>query len=454
MDPENPPRRTKPDQEPLTIDLHATPETSDAARPEERGVRPDAVERDMTERDPMTQGASDETVVPDAATVDSERDADGGTPSHGHTPADTLSQTEAEAAEEARAEAAAAAFAEEPASSTRSETFSEAGSSSRPKNASRPSSPSRSGALAAGILGGLIALAGAGVLQYAGVVPSIGPSSSGNADPGRDLGAEIDALKAQISSTGASGGEGVEQRLSALEQSVGATGDASGTDNLKAQVESLTQDLATVKSGLADQSRAAETAASQLSTRIEEAERKLEEPASDVQLARAIAVTALKTSIDRGGPFLAELDALKSISPDDPAVAGLAGVAQRGVPSRSDLTRTFPDTADAMLSAIRGADPNQGIFSRLIGSAASAVRVRPVGSVEGTGPEAVVARIEDRLTNGDLKGASLEWDGLPQPAKDAGADFRAKLDERIEVEGLIDAAVAGAATGSTPAKQG
>lgn len=467
MDPENPPRRTKPDQEPLTIDLHATPDASAAARPEKTGVRPDA-----SERDTMEKSSSDDAVVPDAATVDAERDPAEGIGLKSDAPTDTSSQMsrEAEAAEQARAEAAAAAFAEEPASSTRSTTSfvppTQSASSSKPTNSSKPtgsskpmsssqpSSPSRSGALAAGILGGLIALAGAGVLQYAGVIPSIGPSSSGNADSGRDLGAEVDALKSQISAAGSSGGEGVEQRLAALEQSVGATGDASGTDNLKAQVESLTQELATVKSGLADQSRAAETAASQLSTRIEEAEKKLEEPASDVQLARAIAVTALKTSIDRGGPFLAELDALKSISPDDPAVAGLADIAPRGVSSRLDLTRTFPDTADAMLAAIRGSDPNQGIFSRLMGSAASAVRVRPVGSVEGTGPEAVVARIEDRLTNGDLKGASLEWGGLPQPAKDAGADFRAKLDERIKVEGLIDAAVAGAATGSTPAKQG
>ncbi|PYE25140.1 hypothetical protein C8J32_10493 [Rhizobium sp. PP-CC-3A-592] len=444
MDPENPPRRTKPDQEPLTIDLHATPDASDAARPEDMDARQDTAE-------PVSP---DDAVVRDAEIAAAARDSAESIHSDGEAPTETFHEKsrETEAEDEARAEAAAAVFAEEPASSARPDAASVP--PTQPTRSSQAASPSRSGALAAGILGGLIALAGAGVLQYAGIVPSIGPSSSGTADSGRDLGAEVDALKAQVSAVGSSGGEGLEQRLAAVEQSVGATGDASGADTLKAQVESLTQELATVKSGLADQSQAAETATSELSTRIEEAEKKLEEPASDVQLARAIAVTALKTSIDRGGPFLAELDALKSISPDDPAVARLADVAPRGVSSRSDLTRTFPDTADAMLAAIRGADPNQGIFSRLVDSAASAVRVRPVGSVEGTGPEAVVARIEDRLTNGDLKGASLEWDGLPQPAKDAGAEFRTKLDERIKVEGLIDAAVAGAAPGSTPAKQG
>ncbi|KQR79144.1 COG4223 family protein [Rhizobium sp. Leaf341] len=452
MDPEKPPRRTKPDRQPLTIDLPATPAASDAARPEDRDARRKAPE----------------TVLPaDAVVAASDmgppaKNAIDGSPSDQGTPADAPvdASLKAEAAKDARVEASAA----KSAASARSEktasvpptpptgALGPAGSSTS-ANRAAAARPSRSGALAAGIVGGLIALAGAGVLQYAGVLPSIGPASN-NSSSERDLAAEIDALKAQAPAAGSPASEGLEQRLAALEQAIGVDGRSSDTNDLKAQVESLTQELAAVKSGLADQSRAAQATTSELSTRIEEAEKKLDEPASDVQLARAIAVTALKTAIDRGGPFLAELDALKTVSPDDPAVAGLADIAPRGVSARADLTRSFPDTADAMLAAIQGADPNQGIFSRLIGSAASAVRVRPVGSVEGTGPEAVVARIEERLTNGDLKGASLEWDGLPQPAKDAGAAFRTKLDERIKVEGLIDAAVAGAATGPTPVKQG
>ena len=98
--------------------------------------------------------------------------------------------------------------------------------------------------------------------------------------------------------------------------------------------------------------------------------------------------------------------------------------ATTGVAPRADLVRDFPATADAMLDATQHSDPNQGVFSRLMDSASSAIRIRPVGSVEGDGPEAVIARIEDKLTNGDLKGASLEWDALPEPAKTAGADFK------------------------------
>ncbi|MFP5077524.1 COG4223 family protein [Rhizobium sp. YIM 134829] len=295
--------------------------------------------------------------------------------------------------------------------------------------------------MAAGILGGLIALVGAGVLQYAGVVPSIGPAST--ATTGRDYGGEIDALKAELQSrsTAPVDTAPLEQRIAALEQTIGATGqgDAAGLDQIRTEVEQL-------KSTLAEQQQAVQTSTTDLANRLGEAEKKLEEPSSDVKLARAVAVTALKTAIDKGGPYLAELDALKSVSPDDPAVAGLAESASRGVPARSDLTRDFPAIADQMLIAVRGTDPNQSVFARLYDSAASAIRVRPVGNVEGNGADAIIARIEDRLTDGDLKGASLEWDGLPKVAQDAGKDFKARLDERIRVEGLIDAAVAGGAT--------
>lgn len=55
----------------------------------------------------------------------------------------------------------------------------------------------------------------------------------------------------------------------------------------------------------------------------------------------------------------------------------------------------------------------------------------------------MIARIEDKLDNGDLKGASLEWNSLPEAARSAGQKFKEKLDRRLNVETVIDAAVAG-----------
>jgi hypothetical protein len=347
--------------------------------------------------------------------------------------------------DDARAEAAAAVFAEEPTSAAAA-----AEQPARPIHA-EPRRTSNSGALAAGILGGLITLLGAGGLQYAGIMPSLGPGG-GETAVEQGLASDVEAIKAQLAAgpppSAAVDLGPLEARIAELEKKTAATGNGSTADvsGLNAQLTSLAGEIATLKSALADAQQSTEAAKSELSTRIEAAENKIDEPASDVRLARAVAVTALKTAIDRGGPFLAELDALKSIAADDPAVSGLAGDAALGVSPRADLVRDFPSVADAMLEATQHSDPNQGIFARLMDSASSAIRIRPVGSVEGDSPEAIIARIEDKLTNGDLKGASLEWQALPDPAKTAGAAFKTKLDQRIRVEGLIDAAVAGAMT--------
>ena len=426
MGPENPPRRSKSDLEPLTIDLDAT-----AVPREGSDESAAAVERETSvdETAEIRAGETDETVRADIADGDSVKSE----------------VAEAEAEEDARAQAAAAAFAEEPISAA-----------TAAEEPARPIYPaqhrtSNSGALAAGILGGLITLLGAGGLQYAGIMPSLSPGASNTAIE-QSFASDIEALKAQLAAAPAPQATAdlgpLETRIAELEKKTAETGNGAAADvsGLDAQIANLTGEIATLKSALADAQQSTEAAKSELSTRLDAAEKKIDEPASDVQLARAVAVTALKTAIDRGGPFLAELDALKSIAATDPAVTGLAEDARTGISPRADLVRDFPAVADAMLEATQHSDPNQGVFSRLMDSASSAIRIRPVGSVEGEGPEAVVARIEDKLTNGDLKGASLEWNTLPELAKTAGADFKTKLDQRIRVEGLIDATVAGAMT--------
>lgn len=421
MGPENPPRRSKSEQEPLTIELEASRVTSDEKT---EAATEETVEAVSTE---PASAASEEL----ASKIAEENAAE----------AERVTETETnETADDARTEAAAAAFAEEP---DHTETHSRATTTHQP-----PPKTSSSGALAAGILGGLITLLAAGGLQYAGIFPSLSPERA-SSDAG--LSAEIEAIKAQLAQAPATAAPAdlgpIETRLAALEKSPAGSADNAA---LEAQVDSLTNELAALKSELADARQSTQASATELASRLDAAEKKIDEPASDVQLARAVAVTALKTAIDRGGPFLAELDALKSVSANDPAVGGLAGDAATGVVSRADLVRDFPAAADSMLAATRGTDPNQGIFARLVDSASSAIRVRPVGSVEGTGPEAIVARIENKLANGDLKGAALEWDTLPAEAKSADNGFKAKLDQRLRVEGLIDSAVAGAMT----AKQG
>ncbi|APG86112.1 hypothetical protein SAMCCGM7_Ch3395 [Sinorhizobium americanum CCGM7] len=422
---EKPPRRSQPEKEPLTIELEA-----------ERTVTEDT--ESIASQEPVTDEPSEisASAAPDAtgpAADDVEADK---------AVEEQAVEEEAErkaATEEERANAAAAAFDEEPPHLS-------SGATAEPKRRQGTSA----GALAAGILGGLVALLGAGVLQYAGYLPAPGPDR-GNGSVEQNLTGEIEAIKAELQSRSTATAAAVdlaplESRLAALEQAAPSAANAPDVTALQAEVANLTKEIAALKTELADARQSADTAKAELAGRIDQAEQKLNAPVNDIEMAKAIAVTALKTAIDRGGPFLAELDALRSIAPEDAAVKELAGDAKTGVATRTDLREAFPATATAMLDALHQPDPNEGFFARLYSSAMSGIRVRPIGSVEGDTPEAMIARIEDKLNNGDLKGASLEWEGLPDAAKAAGQDFKEKLDRRLRVETAISAAVAATMT--------
>lgn len=408
MEPEIPSRRKKAGEEPVTIDLEAAPAASD-------------------ETSPAGETAEAEATTAEAAVSENAAAA---------TPGETVEEKQ-EPIEPARA------TYEEPAK--------------EPLRAETPPPPQRgnAGPLAAGILGGLIALIGAGSLQYGGYLPTLGPDRTGDTGAVANLSNEVEALKARLSETPAASAvdlQPIETRLSALETSAGENTGAAGANpesvtKLEGDVTRLTTELATLRDAIARTTEAVRTTEGQLVERIAAAEQKLDEPRNDIEMARAVAASALKTAIDRGGSYLAELEAFASVAPDDPSVAGLRGRAAVGVASRADLVRDFQPTADAILDAIHQPEGDQGILNRLMSSAASAIRVRPVGSVEGDSPEAIVARIETKLQNGDFKGAQIEWQTLPEKGQAAAADYKRKLDERVAVEELIGTVVSGALNG-------
>ncbi len=423
-----PPRRSKSPHDPVTIDLtaeEAKPADGEATQQREsaeisaeaRMPHADTSPIDAPVKDVEIAAPTEETATTEAAETRPKEDI--------------FSETET---------ASEATSAEVPPS--------DPASPSAP--APRPA-PATSSLVAAGILGGLIALAAAGSMQYAGFLPSASPQEGSTSDTSA-LSADIATLRSQIASLPAAGTAATDpalaDRVTALEAAAAnrpeTTVDPAAIEELRLKLAQNEEALAALRSAIASNSEAL----SESERRLAEAEKKIEEPRTDVQMARAIAVTALKSAIDRGGPYLAELDALASIAPDDPAVEGLRPHAATGVPSRTDLVRRFSQSADAALAAIHQPDPNEGIAQRLLSSALSVVKVRPVGNVEGETPEAIMARIEDKLRNGDLKGASLEWDTLPDAAKAASSGFNDLLKTRIDVEALIGAAMATAVAGT------
>ena len=70
--------------------------------------------------------------------------------------------------------------------------------------------------------------------------------------------------------------------------------------------------------------------------------------------------------------------------------------------------------------------------------------VRPIGEVAGAGVPETLARMEVAVNAGDLAKAVSEYETLPDTAKAAGKEFADRLKARLEVEKLVDQAIAGA----------
>ncbi|MFA7414476.1 MAG: mitofilin family membrane protein [Rhizobium sp.] len=410
-----PPRRSKSSNEPVTIDLQAeeaVPNPAASESPLEETTMPE----EAAAASPFPEMKDDEAKRPDDAPLDGEPSS---------------SSEEVFGTENPEPETV-------------------------PPAARQKTSPSLPSLLAVGIFGGLVALAGAGSMQYAGFLPTIGPAPK-DAIPDTNLTTELNALKDQVNALAAKANTMADtgqlaERLAALEAAAAVRSkmptDAAAIDQLQQQLAANGETIASLQSAIADTAAKLSETENRLNDRLAQTENKLNEPRDDVEVARTIAVAALKAAIDRGGPFMTELDTLAGVTPDDPIIAGLRDYATTGIASRAELVRQFEDTADAILTAVHQPDPNQGLGERLLSSALSVIKVRPVGNVEGATPEAMVARMEDKLRNGDLQGAALEWNSLPEEGKAASTEFEKALRSRIEVEKLVGSALTKAVSGS------
>ncbi len=327
-----------------------------------------------------------------------------------------------------------------------------------------PATPSAEAAggrgFVAGLLGGVIVAVLVLALESAGILPAPGTSAAEKASSDvADLRNSVETLKKSVAD------------LKNAPQAAAAPSDA--VEKLQAQVN----DLADKQSQLQAGARSAGTAsASDLSdmkdalgkagSRLDDLSATVDGIKSDVAglksdvarldrqggLAAIVAATALKSAIERGGPFDAELKVYRRVAPGDGASAKLDDLAKAGVPSHDALVAAFPDVADAILSAVRGGSGDSGIFGRLVDSARSVIRVRPTGNPEGKTPSAIVARMETKLKAGDLKGVVDEWSALPAAGQKASQSFIDRVRKRMTALAAADGALQDAM--SSTGKQG
>lgn len=446
-------RHSKPRRDPVTIDLKAetAPPASEspAAKPE-GAPRPAAAPH-------VAQSAA--APIEDKPSTAFGRDA--GKP---ETPRPTDQKPDAAASKPADAKPADP----KPGSPT--------ASSVPPRPAPQPERRGGMSAIAAGLIGGVVTLAGAGALQWGGVLPAPGQPAadtsaleaqvaqlkgqvealpapvdvSGRLDA---LAAELNDAKAQIAAGGSPSPEAaqaLENRLKSLEAGL-ASAQGGGAPVDLAPVNERINAVETAAAAATKSATEAAAAASAVGERIGAIEKtvgeltgKVAEQAEQPKAALAIAASALKTAIDRGDPFTTEIDTFAAIAPAAPEIDALRAMAATGVPSQEAIKTAFPDAAAAMVAAGRTQDPNAGFFDKLVSSAQSLVQVRPVGMVEGEGAGETVARMEVHLNKGDYPAVAAEYDKLPEPAKAAGASFIAMVKARLAADRATDALLASA----------
>lgn len=435
MGSEKPPRRAKAKQEPAIIDMEATDAANEAIPATSPG---DAISEALTE-------------LPDAVPVETPVAATG--PDHAQ---ELPNADEPKAADEEKPEdiGTAEALAAEPVPETETEIPVAA-----PTVIERKSGTSVTGAIAAGIFGGLVALAGAGSMQYAGYLPSLGAAPTAPAQPSAGtaaIEAELATLKSSIAALAArpagatADTSALEARLAALETAGPGAPAAAPVDlaPVEARIAALEGQLTQLEGSVAGADEKQQSIQTNLIDRLQKVETDVNDTTHRNAVARAIAASGLKAAIDRGGSFVSELETFAGVAADEPAVAGLTPYAQTGVPTRAALIASFPDAANAVLAVVNKPDPNEGVVDRLWSSALSLVKVRPVGHVEGDTPEAFIARAEEALKGGDLDAALAEWNRLPEEGRAAAPDFGKALAARIEVEKLVGATLKNAVLGA------
>jgi hypothetical protein len=250
------------------------------------------------------------------------------------------------------------------------------------------------------------------------------------------------ALDAQKTETGTEI-QALQEELAALKAKLGALAEAKLDDqpDVSSEITTLDQRIAKLEDAMPGLTSTVDRSA-----------------ATAKSGALAIAFANLNDAVSAGRPYAAELAAIQPLLPDAASLDDLATHASKGIPTLSELTQDFTDIAEA------AAPPPQagGSFvDSVIASAKSAITIRRIDAdATGNEPDAVMARAQDDLKQGELDDAVAEVDGLPPTVRDAFAGWLEKAHARLaadetlaKLEGAVLLSLGGAKDGSGEASK-
>jgi hypothetical protein len=140
----------------------------------------------------------------------------------------------------------------------------------------------------------------------------------------------------------------------------------------------------------------------------------------------ATAAVALRSAVERNGPFAAELAAARSLGLDEKTLASLEPFAATGVPTRNELFRSLSALVPELRRLSMPPGRDLGYFDRLLASAIRMLNIRPVRDEPGDDPATIMSRIEFKMAQQDIKAMVAELDKLPAPARDLAQGWRTR----------------------------
>jgi len=341
---------------------------------------------------------------------------------------------------------------------------------------------------AAGVVGALVTLGGAGAMQYNGLLPSPGgasqsaqrvdltplqsqiaalqsrldglgetpvppidltpietrisalekvPAPASAPQISTETTSRLQVLKGELDTLGISAGE-LTTRLERLENVEPTALDTSAVgvliDTAIAPLLSSSEKNATKFGELENQfSALTKKIDEEVDARINKFDEQLKNAATGEKLAKSVAINALKSAMVNGNPFSAALVSLETLTGPSTPLDMLKPYATTGIATGKNLLNGFRDLQSSILLAASN-NPNAGLGDRVLSSIRSLVTISSDEALPGDSPEAVISRIEAALKAGDYGAAASEWQVLPEPSRQVSSSWSEKLNQRLEAE--------------------
>ncbi|MDE3015499.1 MAG: hypothetical protein KGI29_01045 [Pseudomonadota bacterium] len=153
------------------------------------------------------------------------------------------------------------------------------------------------------------------------------------------------------------------------------------------------------------------------------------------RLTALAALGMLEDAVRHGNPFAAPLATLTQVTADNASVqallAQLAPYAEKGTATLAQLQDEFENAIPAALSA--GDETGWRQYLRTL------VSIRRIGDQPGSGDDAVIARAEIRLGDGEIEKAANALAELSPKASAAFASWRSQAQDCIRINGALAA---------------